>query len=287
MNDPKPAFKRIATIWLLGAVTTLSGCWVMPFSEAPSDATSSSTEDYAFDPKNVADIGTVYHYEKSNQDGSKKAQVWMYLASPSRTESFKIYPLTWLQGKTDLVIADYDLSLFYAKSVEAYLVGRDGGRELNASTTSSDGEIFKTTYKGSTSSFTVGHTPAYNYNFDWCDLAFMYRHLKDKEKDFAVGVTVPDSSLKMIYAGKAELAFNGYATHLSHHCRSYKVSGEAFHGETGTLLADSTTGALMLIDMPVRNNGNYSSFKLSFVDSFVCDDEGWKALIAQKTDEAL
>jgi hypothetical protein len=265
----------------------LSSCWVMPFSEAQYDSTSSSTGSYTFDSKNITDIGTVYHYLKSNQDGSQEAQVWIYLASPTHTESFKIYPLTWLQGKTDLVIADYDLSLFYAKSVQAYLVGSDGKRTLNASTNSSDGETFTVSYQGTTYSLGVGYTPAYNYNFDWCDFAFMYRHLRGKEKDFSIGVTVPNSNQIMVYAGKADITFNGYASHSAHYCRSYKISGEAFHGETGMLLTDSSTGALMLIDMPVKNNGNYSSFKLSFVDSFVCDEEGWDAFIAKKTKEAL
>jgi len=265
----------------LGALF-LSACTNMPFANAEFETVSDQTGRYAFAASNVPDVGTAYQYVKSNQDGSNAASVWIYLESTTHTESFKIYPFTWLQGKTDLVTADYDPLFFAASEVDAYLVAPDGNRFLNAET-KSDGATLTFTYKGSEYSVTPGCVPAYNYNFDWCDFAFMYRHLIDKDSAFTVGVTAPNSSMTFVYAGEANLTYTGRESHLEHDCRSYTVSGAAFGGSEGHLYTDAATGALVDLDMPVRNNPSFSSFRLTLIGTRNFTVEEWDAFVLQST----
>ena len=266
---------------------TISGCWSMPFSEANFTNPTSSLELFSYDIANIPDIGTVYHYTKANSDGSSMAKEWIYIESNTHTESFKIYPLVKLQKATDLVIADYDITDFYTKAINGYLVSSTGERKLNITTTSSNGKSYNVLYKKSSYDLSVGHFPSFNYNFDWCDFTFMYRHLIKKDADFSIGVMVPDSSIKLIYAGKADFKYLGIIEHNNVMCMQYEVSGQAFNNKKGFMYTDVPTGALIEIDMPVRNNGNYKSFKFVLVDSQQMTKIEWDAFILNKTKEAL
>lgn len=277
----------VLSIVTLSFSLLLVGCWSMPFHKAMYKEVSSSTNLFSYDEKNVPDIGAVYHYKKSNLDGSYASDEWNYMESYQHTESFKIYPFSKIQNKTDLVIADYNIQGFYVTALNAYLVSKNGDRKLNVTITSNDGLSYRIQFGKNDYALQVGHTPSYNYNFDWCDFFFMYRHLIDKESTFDIGVTVPDSQMKLIYAGKAYIKYIDNRTYHGFDCRYYEISGDAFSSQTGALYMDRADGKLIEISMPVRNNGMFNSFKYSFVDKTEMIKEEWNALILQKTKDHL
>lgn len=281
--------KKNCYVCFLGLVLsmTIMGCYFMPFEKSEFTKVSSTRNLFSYDKRNLPDLGTVYHYTKSNQNDSKMANVWIYLTSETHTESFKIYPGAKLQKATDLVIAEYDIDGFFTKELIGYLVSKTGERKSNAILSSTNGETYTVVYKDTNYTIEVGHLPTYNYNFDWCDCAFMYRHLIDKDSDFTIGVTAPDSSMTFIYSGKAEFKYIETKEYKNIDCRCYEVSGEAFDKEKGYMYTNKTTGALVEIDMPVRNNPSYSSFKFSLVDEQQMSQNEWDAFILEKTKEAL
>lgn len=285
-SEEKPRKWLKATTYLLLSFTVM-GCWSMPFSKASFKNSTSTLNLFSYSEDNIPDIGTVYHYNKSNRNGSYIAEEWIYIESNTHTESFKIYPFARNQKFTDLVVADYDLSKFYAKSINAYLVSTTGERKLNVSTTSSNGETYTVLFGNDKYDLKVGHSPSFNYNFDWCDFAFMYRHLIKKDQNFTIGVTVPNSFIKLIYAGKADFKYMGIIEYKNIISIKYEISGEAFGTEKGYLYTDLSTGALVEIDMPVRNNGNYDSFKFTIIDKQQMTKLEWDDFILKQTREAL
>jgi hypothetical protein len=259
----------------------------MPFTSQSFTETTSSLDLFQYNSEAMADEGVAYHYIKSNQDDSYSADEWNYIESPAHTESFKIYPFSRIQGKTDLVVADYNIEKYFTSNVTAYLISKNGDRNVNATTTSEDGIEYKFSFGNDSYSVTVGHVPSYNYNFDWCDFTFMYRHLINKESRFEIGVLVPNSSIKFIYAGKATIEYIDTRSFKDRNCRFYKVYGEAFGDKEGALYMDAESNFLVEINMPLKNNGNYNSFKYTLVDSIKMTKEEWNSFINEKTSAHL
>ena len=270
-----------------GLAILLTACYSMPFKAAAFTAPSDSRADFRFDLANVADVGTAYHYRKSNQDGSNAAEEWNYISSATHTESFKLYTFTKLQGRTDLVTADYDSAYFSTSNTNAYLVAPNGTRSLNFATQTSAGLDCMVGARDPKYAVKFGHVPSFNYNFDWCDFAFMYRHLVDKDASFEIGVSSITSDYRLIYAGMARLNYQGRQNYLGHDCRFYTVDGPAFAPNTGRLYVDAASNILVELNMSARNNPTFASFRYSLLDSFGATAQEWDAFILQKTREIL
>ena len=107
----------------------------------------------------------------------------------------------------------------------------------------------------------------------------MYRHLINKENDFIVGIMVPDSAKRLIYAGKAKFKYSGTINYKNILCRYYEIYMENFSSTKGYLYTDLSNGALVEFDMPIKNNINYNSFKFSLIDSIKMSKEEWENFI--------
>ena len=72
-----------------------------PFSPTPIEGITSSTGQFKYQPERIQ-TGVVYHYIKSNIDGSKPADVALYVASNERIEALRFTqrrtPLLWYRG---------------------------------------------------------------------------------------------------------------------------------------------------------------------------------------------
>lgn len=75
----------------------------IPFKEADFQEITVSVDNFEF--ANIKDIGTVYHYSKSNLDRTNERDVWIYIASSEITEVFKIHSGSIERGVTDFIIA--------------------------------------------------------------------------------------------------------------------------------------------------------------------------------------
>jgi len=260
----------------------------MPFTEDRTNSYGSTIDQFSYNPDGMHDIGTVYHYNKSNIDGSKKSDVWIYIKSNNSTESFKIYPGAYKSGITDLVIADYDYKTFTISELSAYLIYNNGQRKINAKMTSGDGNKFnlkigKQDQKGYEVS--VKHVPTYNYNFDLCDFSFMYRHLRNKNGTLNFGVIAPNSFMKFVYAGKASLIYVADEEKNGVLCKKYEITGDAFGNKKGYIYYEKQNGYLVEINMPYPNNGNFNSFNMILKNKTELSLEDWNNLIINETNK--
>lgn len=78
----------------------------------------SSVNKFRFRPSRVT-VGTVYHYLKTNIDGTHPEYISQYIASRDRLEVFKFHP----KGKrAALVTADMDWRIFTTRRLESWQV---------------------------------------------------------------------------------------------------------------------------------------------------------------------
>jgi hypothetical protein len=197
-----------------------------------------------------------------------------------RTESLKVYPGAERRGYIDLVIARYSLDTLMATRLEGWFVRPTGARTLNA-TCQIEGEQATVSIGAQSYRFALGRIPSFNYNFDWCDLAFAYRHLIDPERDFTVGVIAPDSLMVFGYVGDVTFAYEGYEERGGRHCRAYGVSGSAFaENSGGRAWFDAATETLVEFEMRARNNPAFNSFRFALAGVESMDDASWERFVA-------
>lgn len=263
-----------------------------PFEEASFTKITSSLNEYHFDIDNITDAGTVYQYRKSNLDGTKPRDVYVYIESPLHTESFKIHSGSKDRGLTDLITAEYDTEIFCASRITAYTINPK--RELKRiSILELRGNHLFITLPGvpwwffwipGKYSLRTGHLPVYNYSFDLIDLGFMYRHLYDKQKDFESGIIGFTSGNRFVYAGKALFSFEGKHYYNGYNCNKYKISGEAFGDITGSLYTDTETGITIKIALPLYNSPHLESFLFTLEGSFTAGRDEWREFILSQTE---
>jgi hypothetical protein len=75
------------------------------------------------------DVGTVYHYLKTNIDGTTPEHVSIYVAARDRIESYKFHPKG---SRAGLVIATMDWSIFSVTALESWQVFAEKEKVLAA-----------------------------------------------------------------------------------------------------------------------------------------------------------
>lgn len=280
----------VAGIVLLVLVGALAAAkvFVLPginFVKAASfRAVTSSATAFKYDPAKI-EVGTVYHYVKSNIDGSKPADVAIFVASIDRVEVFKVYPGA---KATFVVTSDMDWEVFSAKSLSTLEIYKDGSRKVTArARLSRETNQYAYTVGQSQYSVPIGHYPVHNYNFDLTSLNFSFRHLANPESAFSIGVHVPAfdlrSLVKFVYSGQAEIkylsdeAYNGVA------CRKYSIGGQGLANKTGTIWVNKEKGYIENVEIPVADNPSWKSFKLKLTGVETMSPEAWNNYIAAQS----
>jgi hypothetical protein len=250
---------------------------------------TSSVDLFQYHPERIQ-TGTVYHYVKSNIDGSKPAKVSLYVASPERIEAFKIYPGA---AATALVIADMDWTKFTPRNMESYDVHADGSRSLVVKGQLGADDRYQFLFanilwvKNKPSSSAVGHYPVHNYNFDLASLNFAFRHLIDPTRDVQIGVQMPCFDMAHLgeieYLGTASLHYVGEEACHSGVCRKYTIGGEAFGSHPGTLWVNKDGGYFEKVEIPMRDNPSWKDFKLELTGIDQMSADAWEKFITSET----
>lgn len=226
----------------------------------PQGVVTSSTARFKYQPDRI-EIGTVYHYTKSNLDGSKPITVSVYITAKDRLEVLK--------AEADIedaahVTAQMDWDKFSATELNAGVILKDGSRQQRATLKlSTKDNSISVKVAGQEKTVTVGHYPVHIYNFDFISLSFIFRHLADPKAGFEIGVADPtfDSNI-FAYKGKASFKYTGDEKLHGVECRKYLISGEAFGGKEGTIWVNKKRGHVEKIEIPVRDNPDWKDFKL-------------------------
>lgn len=277
--------KKIGAVSLI-LIVTLCSCPSLPFQPRGFTAVGSSLAAFEYRRERIADIGTVYHYLKSNLDGSSAASIDFYIAAPDRTESFKIYPGAKARGNTDLIIAEYDWEAGSLETLTAHFVYPDGRRVRNAVFTHQADNRYSLAIAGQNYDLAVGHLPSFMYNFDLADFNFFFRHLADNRAPLSIGIIGLTSGLRFVYSGTVRVVFSAAESRNGSPGLKYEIGGEAFNGESGAIWVNREGLYFEEIAIGLPNNPSYGSFRFRLTGKTekVSPDE-WDALVLSKTGE--
>jgi len=271
-----------------------------------SPATTSYIAAFRYQPEKI-EIGLVYHYIKSNLDGTNAARVSLFVASKTHLEVVKIE-----QGSDVLayVTADMDWASFSADHITSWHVlphaQLDGQRVpapglLRAQAVGGIDQTSNTLRMwvgDQLGSAQIRHYPAHIYNFDFLSFNFMFRHLIDPEAAFAIGVLDPnwkgmqaqgdgenggDLNI-LIYRGEAHIDYVGLEPYRGVPCRKYRLSGSGMEDQSGFIWVHQDKGHFENIEHPLADNPSWNSFKLELQAIEAMSVGAWHAFIASERD---
>ena len=225
--------------------------------------------------------GTIYHYIKSNIDGSYPARIVIYIRDNDNIEVMK-FEAHGMDAAH--VTAHMDWGTFSADRLESWVLTPDGVRRPQAALSSSyEDRTFTITWQGRKDVIRVGHYPVHIYNFDLISLNFILRHWDHPEGEVTIGVLQPDfdpdPQTMMKYEGTVLIKFVGNEDHNEKPCRKYSIGGEGLRGHEGVMWVDKENAIIQDIEIPIADNPDWDNFKFKFVSSEHMDFQGWTNFI--------
>jgi hypothetical protein len=131
--------------------------------------------------------------------------------------------------------------------------------------------------------------PFHTYNFDFTSLNFAWRQLADPTKPFTIGVMDPTFAKDgdpFVYRGEARIEYLRDEAVGGKTCRLYRISGPGIGGKTGSIWQDPKSGWLQRIEIPFRDNPDWSSFRLDLKKIETMTPEAWKRFMRSALVEA-
>jgi hypothetical protein len=241
-------------------------------------ATSASADGpFRYQPERAPAPGTLWHFVKSNRDGSRPWKLDAYFAAPGRIEVVK-----WAEGASDFVevFADIDLSRGMPQVSTQWNTER-GRRQPRMWATAAPGRPFHVQLAdGKQLDLDVPPGSVHFWGFDLMGAAVMLPHLVDPAVPFELTFIDPNrpgkaGSPALVDTGRFEPA--GEETVHGVRCRKYRLAGPVFDGAEGSVWIDAKTGRLEQAEHPVRTSTDWTDWKLELVGSETTDALAWES----------
>lgn len=264
--------KRLAfaAAWMLAALAALP---------APVHPQVEVFEGFRYHPERVP-TGRVYHYLKTNLDGTNPEHVSILLKARHRIESFKFHPG---EEPAALVIADMDWSVFSVRRIESWQVFRDGTRKLAARLEAQDGgrrvRVEMPMLNKPPETVEIGRRPWHVYNFDLASLGFALPHRVDPTAPFKIGIADPNFGAEgpvFGYKGEVDVVYVGEETRNGVLCRKYRIDGPGLENKGGFLWVNQAEHHIEDIEIALPDNPNWQSFKFRLTGVETMDRAAWE-----------
>ena len=243
-------------------------------------------KELSYDPERVPG-GTVYHYTKSNPDGTGRQDVSLYVAG-DHVEVFRRPPGAW---NGDLAILTMDWPNGSARRVEAWGVEGGGGKQLEALFESLPeqkalrGELF---FIGRPAETIEAPAPPWHlWNLDLASLAVTLPHLEDPTGSFTFGVVrlvFEPNQTPFRHAGPVTATSVGNEDRGGVPTTRYKLSGEGLEGREGTLWVARNSGLLQDLEIAAAGEDK-PGLKLHLEKVERMDRAGWEKFRAAQLGE--
>jgi hypothetical protein len=224
-------------------------------------------------------VGTIYHYERTNQDGSFPEQVSVFYAAKDKVEVYKAR-----EKCTDaaFVRAKLDPESGVAASITgarllpdaqhfdfAYLTYNETAKELSIRVELPNMPVIE-------KSTQVEHSPWHLYDFDFASLTIARQFADNPKADFEFGLPLllADPSLEepLTYVGTVKATYDAEYAALSHR---FSLSFVGDEGEIGQLIFNPMFGYLELAELNIPNHLGYEDFKLDLLSTQKGGEKGW------------
>ena len=238
------------------------------FATAPAAAQMSA---YRFKAANVP-VGKVFHYTKSNLDGTHATLISIFVPATDRIEALK-----WDKGGSEatLVQAKMDWSKFSVCRFDGWRLSRDSVPEPRV-TLDVQGDMLSMSLMEKP--LQISHWPWHSYDFDFTSLSFTLPHLQNPEGTLAFWRTdfVYKEPPAVAELGEIHLRFEGRESRAGKSVRRYSIGGAGLQGSHGTWWADRRTGLLVEYEIPVGDEPGYDSVRLRLTGTEKMSAQRWE-----------
>ncbi len=222
-------------------------------------ATLAQMTAFRFDSSRVP-VGQVFHYLKSNRDGSHASRVSVYIAAVDRIESYK-----WDSGgKTaTLVVATMDWTRFSPARLEAFGVTSGKLDQPRARLEVRDG-AFQISFLPDTT-VAIGLWPWHSYDFDLASLSLAFPFLVDPRGRFTFRrFDVPPNATGPTFRnfGEVSVVYERPEPRLGANTNRYAIGGPGLNGTNGTLWIDARRGHLVEFEIPIPDEAGMRDGRL-------------------------
>lgn len=265
-------------VGLFASALVLGGCGLLS-SRGPA-----GVEAYQFQASRVP-VGAVYHYIKSNIDGSTPERLSLYIADETTLEAYR-----WREPRpqtTSYVKATMDWGRLSAIRLESHRKQRWGVDQLNA--VAEYTPITKTMaieFADKTRhTVSIEHVPFHFYQFDLASLNVTFRQLIDPTKPFQIGLVNPtfaETGAALEYRGAATITYEKDETHNEFPCRRYRIEGPGVKNQGGTIWVERSEGHIIDLEIKLPNHPDWTSFKLKFVGKEMMQPQDWAAFMKSR-----
>lgn len=227
---------------------------------------------WRLDPARVP-VGQVFHFVKSQRDGSHVANISVYLSSAERVEALK-----WDAGsdQATLVVAGLDWSRFSVRRFEGWRLARGAAPERRVTLDVTGDQLSMSLMPGP---MRISHWPWHSYDFDFTSLNLSLPHLVDPEgtvrfwrTDFVYGDQPTVAEL-----GEVTMRFEARERRRGVDVRRYSIGGPGLGNQSGTWWADARTGLLVEYELPVGDEPGYDDVRLRLESSRKLGAAEWAA----------
>lgn len=208
-------------------------------------------------------VGTVFHFIKSQRDGTHATWNSVYVASQDRLESLK-----WDKGgeEATLVVADMDWATFSVRHFDAWHLSRDAAPEKRATLEVAADQLSMSLMSAP---ITLHHRLWHSFDFDFTSLNMTLPHLKDPRSGLSFWRTdfVYSDPPVVAELGEVRLEFEASETRDGKRVRRYSIGGPGLQNTHGTWWADRRTGLLVEYEIPIGDEPGYTDVRLKATGS--------------------
>lgn len=226
-------------------------------------------------------VGTVYHYTKSNLDGSEPWRLTSYVSAASRIDVLKWGPEP---GQFVNVTADFDWNRATATHIEQWNI-HDGqlGMSLFGETSVDGKTLALRLANGQGLDVAVDEGPIHVFGFDLQSLNVAFRYLTDPKKGFEaglIGVNVaptPERPQPVISFGRTRFEFAGEEMLHNAPCLKYRIVCDTFKDKPATIWFNRDQGHIEKIESQIPNSTDWKTYKLELTKTEKMTPFEWQA----------
>lgn len=231
--------------------------------------------------------GRIYHYVRSNQDGSAPEHVWVYRAADNKLEVYKA-----VERCTD---AAFVTAWIDPQTGRASLINRGRlmpeARYENFANLAYDGTSGRLTVDAALPDHSVSEEVRVRdaawhlYDFDLATLSVQTMGLADPRAGFSFGLplvwTDPADNDFLRHLGTARAEFVREENYRGAPALRFEVGGEALGDRGGPLWIDAADGHVLGAAWDMPNHADMEDFAIRLADVDDGGDAGWDALLTR------
>lgn len=256
-------------------------------TETPSPAPAArETDEREFDG-----VGRIYHYARSNIDGSLREDVYVFRKGETTLEVYKSRAAC---ANAALVTADLNPENGQATSLVGGRLGPNATREQFAFLSYDEAaqeiraRIERDGAPAMTDTASVEHEPWHLFDFDFASLTVATQSLPPQtDFSFGLALAIPEPGREdfLLYLGEAQAAYRGEETYGGAPAHRYALGGPAFGSFGGALWLDAEERHILNVETAMPNHPDYRDFKLELVDIDDGDGDAWRELLTAHFEE--